>query len=60
MNEIYCSTGVFVGRLNNRNHRLICEYGHLINCDGFELMLYDSWHDNGKQIVRELSNSDLS
>lgn len=59
MLQLYCSTGVFVGRLNNRNHRLIGLYGDMIECDGFELMLYDSWHDSGKEIIKELAATRL-
>jgi len=54
MNKVYCSTGAFIGRRNDRNHRLIREYADLIDCDGFEFLMFNSWYDRVGEVVRDL------
>lgn len=44
-NKIYCSTGTFIGRVNNRNYKLFLENHARINCDGFEFMIFPGWYD---------------
>lgn len=58
-NEVYCSTGAFVGRVNGRNYHLITEYGGKLECDGFELMLFPQWQQNRQTLIDELSGSGL-
>ena len=45
MNELYCSTGALIGRPNGRDYSLLKEFCPQLDCDGFELILYDSWYD---------------
>jgi sugar phosphate isomerase/epimerase len=59
-NDIYCSTGTFVGRANGRNHRLIVEYGEQIKCDGLELMMLSDWHDKLAAIISDLKATGLN
>ena len=53
INQILCSTGTFTGRKNGRNHRLVIEYGPQIECDGFEVMIFDDWYDRLDTIIRD-------
>ena len=57
--EIYCSTGVFLGRMNGGNYHLLTENGHHIHCDGFELMLFPMWYDKLGEMTAELRSSGL-
>lgn len=43
MNSIYCSTGAFIGRANNRDYRLIPSQARKLKCDGLELMWMGDW-----------------
>ena len=45
MHQILCSTGAIIGRLNGRNYRLLGEFAPVLNCDGFEFILYNTWYD---------------
>ena len=54
--QILCSTGAIIGRLNNRNYRLLETVAPQLDCDGFEFILYNNWYD----IVRELTDYILS
>lgn len=51
MNEILCSTGALIGRPNNRNYRLLEELAAQLDCDGFELLMYDSWYDQVEELI---------
>ncbi len=42
--QILCSTGALIGRPNGRDYRLLEKLAPRLDCDGFELMLYDSWY----------------
>ena len=42
MREILCSTGAIIGRPNGRNYRLLEDLAKQLQCDGFELMMYDT------------------
>ena len=60
-NKVLCSTGAFIGRVNNRNHKLIVENASKINCDGFELMMYsESWIEKIDEIVKDLAESKIN
>ncbi len=54
--QLYCSTGAFVGKVNNRNYKLIEEVNRAIVCDGFEFMIYESWTDKLLDIARYIRN----
>ena len=51
MNQILCSTGAIVGRPNGRNIKLLSEAVRYLECDGFELMMYESWYDKLNEIT---------
>lgn len=53
--EIYCSTGAFVGKINNRNHKLIPEAAEKLHCDGFEFMVCSSWYENFDKICGDVA-----
>jgi hypothetical protein len=59
MARILCSTGAFIGRVNNRAWRLILDYGDKIRCDGFEFMVFPGWYSEMAAIVREAAASGL-
>ena len=52
--EIYCSTGAFVGKINNRNHMLIPEAAKKLCCDGFEFMVCNSWYGRFDEICEDV------
>jgi len=54
MNKILCSTGTFIGRLNNFDYKLIKDYSSKINCDGFEMMVEPFW--NSSEQLREITD----
>ena len=43
--ELYCSTGAFVGKINNRNHLLIPEAAQKLNCEGQEFLVCSAWYE---------------
>ena len=45
MNRILCSTGALIGRPNGRDYHLLEQFCPQLDCDGFELLMYDSWYD---------------
>jgi len=57
--KVLCSTGAFIGRVNERNYKLIIENAQKIHCDGFEFMLYPSWYDLMDQLVYDLKATDI-
>ena len=57
--ELYCSTGVFLGRMNGCNYHLLITDGHRIHCDGFELLLYPMWYEKLPTLVKDLRASGL-
>ena len=50
-NPLYCSTGVFTGRVNGRNPRLAADYAAQLDCDGLEVMVYEGWYGRLKKIA---------
>lgn len=60
MNKIYLSTGAFVNRVNNRNWHLLTKYHDRIDCDGFELMIYESFLDCYEEMIREYSGEKIN
>jgi len=53
-NAVYCSTGAFIGRINGRNHRLLLEYGGALDCDGFEVMIFEDWYDHLGAVINDI------
>ncbi len=45
MHKIYCSTGALLGRPNGRDFTLLQKCAVALECDGFEFMMYGSWHE---------------
>lgn len=50
MNRVLCSTGTMIGRPNGRNFRLLEKMCPLLNCDGLEFLMYDTWYDRISEI----------
>ena len=50
MHRILCSTGALIGRPNGRDYRLMKEADEKLDCDGFELMMYEDWHGKFDEI----------
>ena len=42
--RVLCSTGALIGRTNGRDYRLLAPCAEKLRCDGFELMMYDTWY----------------
>ena len=63
MNEIYCSTGVMVGRINNNDYKLITKhFPDLINKGliyGAEFMYANSFYDKLDSIYDEISQKNI-
>ncbi len=57
--EVLLSTGAFTGRINGRNHRLAIEYMDRLECDGFELMIFENWLEELEEIVCEYVKSGI-
>ncbi len=56
MNRVLCSTGALLGRPNGRRFQLLHKLAPLINCDGFEFMMYDSWYDRADELLSVLKS----
>lgn len=59
MSKILCSTGALIGRPNGRNHKLLAEFAGKLNCDGFELMIYDSWYEKLDRVMADIQEMNL-
>lgn len=59
-NQIYCSTGAFVGRINGRNYRLLIEYADKLKCEGFEFMIFGDWYPQLKTIISEFKANNIN
>ena len=55
MNKILCSTGALLGRPNGRDFSLLPALEEKLNCDGLELMFYDSWYDQQDALFSTLT-----
>ncbi len=55
MNRILCSTGALIGRPNGRNIELLRQCVEKLNCDGFEFMMYSTWHGEEERVVEFLN-----
>lgn len=56
MNRILCSTGALIGRPNGRDFNLLSTLVPLLDCDGLELLMYDTWYEKTKELERVVKN----
>lgn len=52
MNRILCSTGALIGWPNGRDFTLLKRCSELLECDGFEFLMYGNWHENEDALKR--------
>ena len=60
MNKVFCSTGALLGRPNNRDYRLLKGFSDRLNCDGFELMVYDTWYPEIDELIETIKGYKLN
>lgn len=60
MIPVYASNGAFITRHNGRDYRLIAKYAPMIECDGFEFLMYFVWQDEVREVRRFLKNTRFS
>ncbi|MBQ3003807.1 MAG: sugar phosphate isomerase/epimerase [Clostridia bacterium] len=60
MHRILCSTGAVLGRPNGRDITLLREAVQKLHCDGYELMMYDTWYDKIPWMRECLQTLDVS
>ena len=54
MSKILCSTGALLGRSNGRDFRLIEPLSRVLECDGYEFMMFGCWYDEKEELLRFL------
>lgn len=54
MCKILCSTGALLGKANNRDYTLLEPLSKQLECDGFELMMYNSWYLDAENLINIL------
>jgi len=54
MSKILCSTGALVGRPNGRDFRLIGPLSKVLDCDGYEFMMYGCWYEEKEELMQFL------
>lgn len=59
MAEILCSTGALIGKANNRDYHLIGKLAGLLQCDGYEFMMYSSWYGEWEILADYLAGLNL-
>ena len=59
MSRILVSTGALLGRPNGRDFRLLERLAPQLNCDGYELMIYESWYEKEKELTDFLGHAGL-
>lgn len=60
MKNVLCSTGALIGRPNNRDYRLLEKFAPKLDCDGFELLVYDTWYPEVDEMIETLKGFDLN
>lgn len=60
MNQILCSTGALLCYANGRDYRLLEALAKELCCDGYEFMMYSSWHDETEEIANALREMKLT
>lgn len=58
MNRILCSTGALIGRPNGRDFNLLKFIVPQLECDGLELLMYDTWYDKIGQLRATVNSLD--
>ena len=59
MKNIYCSTGALLGRANKRDYRLLEKFAPELECDGFELLVYDTWYPEVDELIETVKGFNL-
>lgn len=57
-NRIFCSTGALIGRWNCRDFTLLLGCAEALECDGFEFMMYNPWHERVDELISFLKTLD--
>lgn len=60
MKQLLCSTGALITSRNGRNYRLLKELSGMLDCDGFEFLMYSSWYDDWERVAEEVAGLELS
>ncbi len=60
MNKIYCSTGALLGRPNKRDFNLLEVFSKELDCDGYELLVYDTWYPATDDLIAAIKRLKLS
>lgn len=60
MHQVLCSTGALLGRPNNRDFTLLESLSKQLDCDGYELMVYESWYPRLDELVACLQKLSLN
>ncbi len=60
MHQILCSTGALLGRANNRDFRLLETFSKQLECDGYELMIYEAWYPQADELTALLDRLHLN
>ena len=58
MNRVLCSTGCLLGRPNGRDFTMLPRLVPKLQCDGLELLMYDTWYDKIKDLRATVKNLD--
>lgn len=59
MNRVLVSTGALLGRPNGRDFTLLNTLVPQLECDGLELLMYDTWYDKINQLKATLNSVSL-
>lgn len=59
MNKILCSTGAFIGRVNDYDYTLLKNFAPKLNCDGFELMMNSAWYPILDEVIDAIKSYGL-
>lgn len=55
MNKVLCSTGAVLGRPNGRDIKLLNKCVELLECDGYEFLMYDTWYEKRDELCDFMS-----
>lgn len=56
MKRILCSTGALIGRPNGRDFTLLTGLEDKLECDGFELLMYDDWYEKADELAETMNS----
>ena len=59
-NEIYASTGAFLGMANGYDYTLLKELAPKIKCDGFEFLIYSVWYSDFEKVMNDVASYGLN